>query len=115
MALLDSVSHAKYKCGCVQIGAEERDLAAHKPATWAKLTFPPSLVELPFLWEMCSKFDVVLSIASAQVTQDGGEAVVLLSGKGPQVEAALGYLKNLGVDAEDAEEPQGWSAQSNGR
>jgi len=83
-------------------------LAARKAAEWARLIYPEDLVELPVLCETCSKFQVVVSIAHASIDKRGGEALALFSGRQEEINAALEYLRDLGITVEEAAEPDNW-------
>ena len=83
-------------------------MAARKAIHWARLVYPESLVELPLLCEMCSKFKVVANVATATIDAQGGDAVVLFSGNEEEIDAALEYLRNLGITVEKTREPDHW-------
>ena len=83
-------------------------MAARKAIHWARLVYPESLVELPLLCEMCSKFKVVVNVAAASISTQGGDAVVLFSGNQEEIDAALEYLRNVGITVEKTTEPDYW-------
>jgi len=83
-------------------------LAALKAARWARLIYPERLVELPVLCEMCSKLKVLVNVAHASIHNQGGEALVLFSGKQDEINSAFEYLRNLGVTVEETTEPDNW-------
>ena len=75
---------------------------------WARLTYQEDLVALPVLCEMSSKFKVAVNVASASISTEGGDAVVLFSGNQEEIDAALEYLRNLGITVEKTTEPDYW-------
>ena len=68
-------------------------------------TFPTrTQVEQPIIWQMSRRFpDVVFDIRQASVQNEIGIMAVLLSGKEPDVLAAMDFLRSKGVTVEPIE------------
>ena len=64
------------------------------------LIFSPTLVQKPITWELSKKFDIVFNVRRAKITETVGESVLELEGDGPTLDAALAWLKGLGVQVE---------------
>jgi ABC-type methionine transport system ATPase subunit len=78
------------------------------PETYSKrcwFTFPTRLqVEQPIIWQMSRKFpDVSFDIRQASVQNEIGIMAVLLSGKEPDVKAAIEFMRSKGVTVEPIE------------
>lgn len=114
VAALDSECRPSYKCvpavATVSVWRQHKgaNLVARKATRWARLTYPEDLVALPVLCEMSSKFKVAVNVAAASISTEGGDAVVLFSGNQEEIDAALGYLRNLGITVEKTTEPDYW-------
>lgn len=68
------------------------------------LTFEGGHQNEPCLWKMATKYpDVVFDIRQASVQKDIGVMAVLFEGDEEQVEAALDYLRKLGVKVDPVE------------
>jgi L-aspartate semialdehyde sulfurtransferase ferredoxin len=68
-------------------------------------TFPTrNQVEQPIIWQMSQKFpDVSFDIRQASVQNEIGIMAVLLTGKEPEVKAAVEFLRSKGVMVEPIE------------
>jgi ABC-type methionine transport system ATPase subunit len=68
-------------------------------------TFPTrNQVEQPIIWQMSRKFpDVSFDIRQASVQHEIGIMAVLLTGKEPEVHAAIEFLRSKGVTVEPIE------------
>jgi len=62
-----------------------------------ELDFPASLVGEPILYELVKRFDLVPNIKRANVTQKFGYIQLELKGRPQAMEAAMAYLKKIGV------------------
>lgn len=68
------------------------------------LTFEGGHQNEPCLWKMANRYpDVVFDIRQASVQKDIGIMAVLFEGEEDQVEAALSYLRELGVKVDPVE------------
>ena len=76
---------------------------AYSKRCW--FTFPTrSQVEQPILWQMSRKFpDVMFDIRQASVQNEIGIMAVLLSGREPDVKAAMEFVRSRGVTVEPIE------------
>ena len=68
-------------------------------------TFPTrQQVEQPILWQMSRKFpEVSFDIRQASVQNEIGIMAVLLTGKEPEVKAAMEFMRSRGVTVEPIE------------
>ena len=68
-------------------------------------TFPTrKQVEQPIIWQMSRKFpEVSFDIRQASVQNEIGIMAVLLSGKEPEVKAAIEFMRSKGVTVEPIE------------
>jgi L-aspartate semialdehyde sulfurtransferase ferredoxin len=62
-----------------------------------ELDFPAHLVGQPVLYELVKRFDLVPNIKRANITQDFGYIQLELKGTPKNMEAAMAYLKKVGV------------------
>ena len=68
--------------------------------TRVKLTFPQGLIKEPVIFTMAKKFDIILNIRRARVTETVGEMVLELDGSDENVEKGIESIKQQGVDVE---------------
>lgn len=67
------------------------------------LTFPPDVVERPLVSLMVRDYDVITNILRAEVREgEIGRMFVELEGKAAQLKAGIRYLKDYGVQVEEA-------------
>lgn len=62
-----------------------------------ELDFPARLVGKPVLYELVKRFDLVPNIKRANITQEFGYIQLELKGRVRDMEAAMAYLKKVGV------------------
>ncbi|HTB21111.1 MAG TPA: NIL domain-containing protein [bacterium] len=62
-----------------------------------ELDFPARLVGKPVLYELVKRFDLVPNIKRANITQAFGYIQLELKGSVANMEAAMSYLKKVGV------------------
>lgn len=65
-----------------------------------KLIYPAHLVDRPILYGMIKRFDIVTNIRAANITAEEGWLVVELNGESEQLEAALAWVADQGVQVE---------------
>lgn len=58
-----------------------------------ELSIPGELKNEPIIYYLGNKFDIIPNIIEASFSTDTGWAVLVLEGKEPEIEKALGYLK----------------------
>ena len=63
--------------------------------------FSQELVKQPLLYQLNRKFDVVINIRGASVTDEGGFLALELEGEEPEIDRVLQYLKDTGVEVAD--------------
>jgi ABC-type methionine transport system ATPase subunit len=66
----------------------------------ARLVFPGELVREPIIARLARRFEVEPNIRRASVEEDSGWIACELSGTPAQVEAALSWLSEQGVEVE---------------
>ncbi len=60
--------------------------------------FAEELVQQPLLYQLNRKFDVVVNIRGASVTDEGGFLALELEGEEAEVERVFSFLKEQGVE-----------------
>jgi len=67
------------------------------------LSYPPEQIKHPVIWQMSQRFPIVFDIRQASVTDKIGIVCLELEGPSPQVEAAIAWLRKIGVRVEPVE------------
>ena len=65
------------------------------------LTFPSHLITEPVIYNLGKKFSVVTNIRRANVEERVGWVVLELEGEDSEVERAVQYVKDLGVEVSE--------------
>ena len=60
------------------------------------VSFPEVLVDRPMIYEVVKRFDVVPNIRRANVEAHSGWVILELTGSPDQLDAAVGYLEEVG-------------------
>jgi ABC-type methionine transport system ATPase subunit len=68
-----------------------------------RLTFPESQVAEPVIYHVVKDFNVIPSIRRAAIENHFGWMIVEFKGETADLEAAIAYLENLGVEVSQAE------------
>lgn len=68
-----------------------------------RLTFPEAQVTEPVIYKIVKEFDVVPSIRRASIENHFGWMIIDMDGTHEQIDAAINYLKGLGIDVVSAE------------
>lgn len=68
-----------------------------------RLTFPEAQVTEPVIYHVVKDFNVIPSIRRAAIENHFGWMIIELSGESADVEAAISYLENLGIEVVSAE------------
>ena len=68
-----------------------------------RLTFPESQVAEPVIYHVVKDFNVIPSIRRAAIENHFGWMIVEFKGESADLEAAIAYLENLGVEVSQAE------------
>jgi hypothetical protein len=77
---------------------------AAPPARWRLwLMYPPKLITTPVIWELARKFPVVTNVRQASVTDEIGIVCLELSGRRPDLKAAIQWLEKQGIKVEPVE------------
>ena len=69
-----------------------------------ELNFPGELKEDPIICNLCKEFDIALSILEASFSTEIGWAILILEGREVELNKALDYLKNKGVEIKTHQE-----------
>jgi L-aspartate semialdehyde sulfurtransferase ferredoxin len=67
------------------------------------LTYPPKRIKAPVIWELGHRFEVSTNIRQASVTDEVGIVCLEVQGSATEVDAALKWLKKLGLSVEPVE------------
>lgn len=67
------------------------------------LTYPPALIKEPLIYEVGHRFDVVTNIRGANVSDRMGLVALELDGTQAEVDRALAWLRERGVQVEPIE------------
>jgi ABC-type methionine transport system ATPase subunit len=68
-----------------------------------RLTFPESQVAEPVIYHVVKDFNVIPSIRRAAIENHFGWMIVEFKGETADLDAAVSYLENLGVEVSQAE------------
>jgi ABC-type methionine transport system ATPase subunit len=68
-----------------------------------KFSFPPKTIHQPLIYHLSREFEVIPNILKGRITEDSAWLEVELVGEGPEVERAVTYLKEQGIDASEME------------
>ena len=67
------------------------------------LTYPPDLIREPVIYRIGKKFRVVTNIRGANISEEMGLVALELDGPQPEVDAAIQWLREIGVQVEPIE------------
>ena len=68
-----------------------------------RLSFPPSQITEPVIYNIGKQYDVVTTIRRANVTADTGWVVLEITGEADELERAVDHLRNISVEVEPVE------------
>ena len=68
-----------------------------------RLSFPPSQITEPVIYNIGKQYDVVTNIRRANVTADTGWVVLEITGEADELERAVDHLRNINVEVEPVE------------
>ena len=68
-----------------------------------RLTFPETLVTEPIIYSVGHKYAVVTNIRRANIVKDAGWVVLELTGDDDELDGAVEYMREAGVDVEPVE------------
>jgi len=63
-----------------------------------RLIFPPSLHDEPIINQLMRRFSFTVNILRANVSTDQGWIDIQISGKAPEIEESLSWLREQGVE-----------------
>ena len=67
------------------------------------LTFPTTQITRPVIWELAKKFEVTFNIRQASVNADIGLVSLEFTGEREEIQRAIEWLEELGVQVEPVE------------
>ena len=67
------------------------------------LMYPPKFITTPVIWNLARKFPVVTNVRQASVTDEIGIVCLELSGRRPDVSAAIKWLEEMVIKVEPVE------------
>ena len=68
-----------------------------------RLSFPPSQITEPVIYNIGRQYNIVTNIRRANVTVDSGWVVLEITGEADELERAVDHLRNINVDVEPVE------------
>ena len=68
------------------------------------LTFNPDQVSEPITFRIVKDFDLMVNILRAEIDEHGGRLMLGLEGSGPQIQKAVKYLEDAGVQVQELKE-----------
>jgi L-aspartate semialdehyde sulfurtransferase ferredoxin len=81
-------------------GSALRPAAVERSREKFYLTYPRELVKEPILYQLGQKFRVVTNIRGANISDEIGLVALELDGAGTEIEAAVRWLREVGVQVE---------------
>ena len=67
------------------------------------LTYPTTLLREPVIYQLGHKFEVITNIRGANISADTGLVALEIDGAASDVEAAIRWLREIGVQVEPIE------------
>ncbi len=68
-----------------------------------RLSFPPSRITEPVIYNIGKQYNIVTNIRRANVTTDAGWVVLEITGEGDELERAVDHLRSIKVEVEPVE------------
>ena len=68
------------------------------PTRTIRLNYPPSLLRQPILNQLILRFELTVNIHQAQITIEEGWIEVEVTGEGQEIEHAISWLKEEGIE-----------------
>jgi len=65
-----------------------------------RLTYPPSLLKTPIIYQLIRRYDITVNILRAQLSPEQGWLVIHLSGEEGMVNDAIAWLKAQGIQVD---------------
>ena len=65
-----------------------------------RLTYPPSLLKTPIIYQLIRSYDVTVNILRAQLSPEEGWLIIHLSGEEGAVNEAIDWLKAQGIQVD---------------
>jgi len=67
------------------------------------LMYPPKLITTPVIWQLAEKFPIITNVRQASVTDEIGIVCLELTGRRPDIKAAIKWLEKQGIKVEPVE------------
>ncbi len=68
-----------------------------------RLIYPETIAKEPIICSLCKSFDIVVNIKMAKVTQDSAILNIEIDGEIEQIDKAIKFLQEKGVDVQPIE------------
>ncbi len=68
------------------------------------VTFSPDLVSEPITYRLVKEYDLVVNILRAEVDENGGRLMLSVESSGPQIQKAVKYMVDVGVQVKELKE-----------
>ncbi len=65
-----------------------------------RLIYPPSLINVPIIYQLIRRYDISVNILRAHVTEEEGWLDIQVDASPEVIEEALAWLKSQGVDVQ---------------
>jgi len=63
-----------------------------------RLIYPPTLINVPVIYQLIRKYDLAVNILRARITPDHGWIEIKLTGDSPVIKEALNWLQEMGIE-----------------
>jgi ABC-type methionine transport system ATPase subunit len=73
------------------------------PTRTLRLNYPPSLLRQPILNQLIVRFELTVNILQAQITLEEGWLEVEMLGEDQEIEQAISWLEEEGIEVEPSE------------
>ncbi len=70
---------------------------------FVRLVYPPDLLDVPVVNQLIRRFDITLNIDRAEIGTDSGWIEAHLSGTQADIDAAVAWLRERGIQVEPLE------------
>ncbi|MDD1771236.1 MAG: 4Fe-4S binding protein [Methanomassiliicoccales archaeon] len=68
------------------------------------ITFSPDQVSEPITFRLVKQYDLMVNILRAEIDENGGRLMLSVEGSGPQIQKAIKYLEDVGVQVKELKE-----------
>ena len=73
------------------------------------LSFPPHMIDQAVTYKLIKDFDLMINILRARITpKEQGRLVIEITGRKPELDAGINYLKEVGVEIQSLAQDVKW-------